>query len=49
VDDGARRERGDAHRGKANAANAGVLVDALHFGRSTSSLADVKALPATWL
>jgi len=26
-------------------ANAGILVDALHFGRSTTSLADIAALP----
>jgi sugar phosphate isomerase/epimerase len=30
-------------------ANAGVLVDALHFARSDSSLADVAALPREWL
>ncbi len=29
----------------AGQANGGVLVDALHWGRSTSSLADVKAIP----
>jgi sugar phosphate isomerase/epimerase len=29
--------------------NAGVLVDALHFGRSKSTLADVAALPREWI
>lgn len=29
--------------------NGGVLVDALHFGRSSSSLADVAAIPRHWL
>lgn len=29
--------------------NAGVLVDALHFGRSKSTLADVAALPRDWI
>jgi len=29
--------------------NVGVLVDALHFGRSTSTLADVAALPREWI
>jgi sugar phosphate isomerase/epimerase len=29
--------------------NAGVLVDAIHFARSASSLADVAALPREWL
>lgn len=30
-------------------ANAGVLVDALHWARSDSSLAEVRALPREWL
>ena len=30
-------------------ANAGVLVDALHFGRSSTSLADIAAIPRAWL
>ncbi len=29
--------------------NVGVLVDALHFGRSASTLADVAALPREWI
>jgi sugar phosphate isomerase/epimerase len=29
--------------------NAGVLVDALHFGRSDTTLADLRALPREWL
>jgi sugar phosphate isomerase/epimerase len=29
--------------------NVGVLIDALHFGRSASSLADVAALPREWI
>ena len=29
--------------------NAGILVDALHFGRSTTSLTDIAALPPEWL
>ena len=29
--------------------NVGVLIDALHFGRSASTLADVAALPRPWL
>lgn len=32
-----------------NPANAGVLVDALHFGRSATTLDDIKALPREWL
>jgi sugar phosphate isomerase/epimerase len=31
------------------AKNAGILVDALHFGRSTSSLADIAAIPSELL
>lgn len=30
-------------------ANAGILVDALHFGRSTTRLEDIAALPPDWL
>jgi len=30
-------------------ANGAILVDALHFGRSTSSLADIAAIPRAWL
>lgn len=30
-------------------ANGGVLVDALHFGRSASTLTDIAALPRPWL
>lgn len=29
--------------------NAGILVDALHFGRSTTSLQDIAAIPREWL
>jgi sugar phosphate isomerase/epimerase len=29
--------------------NGAILVDALHFGRSTSSLADIAAIPREWL
>ena len=29
--------------------NAGLLVDALHFGRSTTTLADIAAIPREWL
>lgn len=29
--------------------NAGLLVDALHFGRSTTTLADIAAIPRQWL
>ena len=30
-------------------ANAGILVDALHFGRSATTLADLRAIPRHWL
>ena len=30
-------------------ANAGILVDALHFGRSSTSLDDLRAIPLGWL
>jgi sugar phosphate isomerase/epimerase len=29
--------------------NAGILVDALHFGRSTTTLQDIAAIPSEWL
>ena len=29
--------------------NAGLLVDALHFGRSTTALSDIAAIPREWL
>jgi sugar phosphate isomerase/epimerase len=29
--------------------NAGILVDALHFGRSTTTLQDIAAIPCEWL
>lgn len=29
--------------------NAGILVDALHFGRSTTTLQDIAAIPREWL
>jgi sugar phosphate isomerase/epimerase len=29
--------------------NAGLLVDALHFGRSTTTLQDISAIPRAWL
>lgn len=29
--------------------NAGVLVDGIHFGRSTTTLADLRAIPRQWL
>jgi sugar phosphate isomerase/epimerase len=29
--------------------NAGLLVDALHFGRSTTTLSDIAAIPREWL
>ena len=30
-------------------ANAGILVDALHFGRSDTTLDDIRAIPREWL
>jgi sugar phosphate isomerase/epimerase len=30
-------------------ANAGILVDALHFGRSSTKLDDIRAIPREWL
>lgn len=30
-------------------ANAGILVDALHFGRSQTTLEDIRAIPRQWL
>lgn len=30
-------------------ANAGILVDSIHFGRSHTTLADIRALPRPWL
>ncbi len=36
-------------RAAGSPANAGVLVDAIHFARSASSLNDVTALPREWL
>ncbi|QCI65946.1 sugar phosphate isomerase/epimerase family protein [Phreatobacter stygius] len=34
---------------RADQKNGGVLVDALHYGRSSSTLADVAAIPRKWL
>ena len=35
--------------GDAGRSNGGMLVDALHFARSSSTLADIRAVPASWL
>jgi sugar phosphate isomerase/epimerase len=32
-----------------NPSNAGILVDALHFGRSTTTLEDIRTIPRDWL
>lgn len=34
---------------QAGQANAGILVDALHFGRSNSSIVEIASVPASWL
>lgn len=36
-------------RGAGAPANAGVLIDALHFGRSRTTLDDIRAIPRAWL
>ncbi len=36
-------------RGAGTPANAGILVDGIHFGRSTTSLADIAAIPGSLL
>lgn len=36
-------------RGAGAPANAGVLIDALHFGRSRTTLDDIRAIPREWL